>query len=96
LQITGGDGMRVCAMKTGWKVIEPEEIERLIRKAMAVDTIEVNDLTGTRDHYQVIVASKDFAGKLPLMHHRMVNDALSVHLKSGAIHALQLKTKVAN
>ena len=74
-------------------MIEPSEIERLIRAAIEVESLQVNDLTGTRDHYQVVVVSPDFNGKLPLMHHRMINDALSEHLKSGAIHALQLKTK---
>lgn len=73
-------------------MIEPSEIERLIREAIPDAEVDVNDLTGTRDHYSVTVVSEAFDGKLLIKRHRMVNAALEEPLRNGALHALQLET----
>lgn len=72
--------------------MEPSKIEELIVEALGEAHVEVVDLTGTRDHFSVLVVSPAFEGTLPLKQHRMVNAALREHIDSGVIHALQLKT----
>lgn len=72
-------------------MIEPHEIEVKIKAAMADAQIEVIDLTGSRDHYKVVVVSAAFEGKLPIKRHRMIYDALREEMK-GPIHALTLET----
>lgn len=72
-------------------MIEPHEIEVKIKAAMADAQIEVIDLTGSRDHYKLVVVSAAFEGKLPIKRHRMIYDALREEMK-GPIHALTLET----
>ncbi len=72
--------------------MEPSEIVRKIEEALGEAEVLITDLTGTRDHYSVVVVSPAFEGKLPLKQHRMVNAALAEELASGELHALQLKT----
>jgi len=43
-----------------------------------------------------IVVSDDFKGKSILERHRIVNDALAEDLKSGLIHAIQIRTWTAD
>lgn len=55
--------------------------------------LDVEDRTGTGDHFQVTVVSSAFDG-LPLLdQHRRVNDALAAPLSDGSIHELRIKTK---
>jgi stress-induced morphogen len=55
--------------------------------------LDVEDRTGTGDHFQVVVASREFDGISLLEQHRRVNDALAVPLRDGSIHELRIKTK---
>lgn len=73
-------------------MIEPTDVERMIKDGISDARVIVTDLTGTRDHYSVVVVSSEFEGKLPLKQHRMVNATLAEPLASGELHALQLKT----
>lgn len=73
-------------------MIEPHEVERMIKESISDARVLVTDLTGTRDHYSVIVVSAEFEGKFPIKQHRMVNAALAEPLGTGELHALQLKT----
>ena len=55
--------------------------------------LDVEDRTGTGDHFQVTVASARFDG-LPLIEqHRLVYDALEAPLADGTIHELRIRTK---
>jgi stress-induced morphogen len=54
--------------------------------------VEVTDLTGTQDHFQALVVTRDFQGKSRVDQHKMVYAALG-ELMSGAIHALALTTR---
>lgn len=56
-------------------------------------TLDVEDRTGTGDHFQVTVVSSDFDGLSLLDQHRRVNDALAAPLGDGSIHELRIKTK---
>ena len=55
--------------------------------------LDVEDRTGTGDHFQVTVVSGDFDGLSLLDQHRRVNDALATPLGDGSIHELRIKTK---
>jgi stress-induced morphogen len=57
--------------------------------------LDVEDRTGTGDHFQVTVASPRFAGLSLLEQHRLVNEALAAPLADGTIHELRIKTKGA-
>lgn len=54
--------------------------------------VEVEDLTGTGDHFSAKVVSAAFAGKTMIQQHRLVYAALG-ELMRGPIHALQLDTR---
>lgn len=72
-------------------MIAPDEIRRRIEEALPGAQVEVNDMTGGGDHYDVVVVSEQFEGKLPIARHRMVYAPLNDVL-GGALHALALKT----
>ncbi len=55
--------------------------------------LDVEDRTGTGDHFQVIVTSARFAGLSLVEQHRLVYDALAAPLADGTIHELRIKTK---
>ena len=46
-------------------MIEPAEVERLLKARFGDAQLELIDLTGTQDHYQARVVSRAFAGKKP-------------------------------
>lgn len=63
-----------------------------IRATIPDAHVELQDLTGTEDHWKATVVSEAFRGKSPIQRHRMVFDALAEEMK-GAIHALALETR---
>lgn len=66
-----------------------DDIQRLIQQGLPEARVEVRGDDGV--HFEAVVVSPAFAGKLPLARHRMVYATLG-GLMGGAIHALQLKT----
>ncbi len=54
--------------------------------------VELRDLTGTGDHWQVTVVSSAFQGKSMLDQHRLVKSVFEADIASGAVHAFSLKT----
>jgi len=72
-------------------MMSPEEVQQKIAQAIPDSTVEVQDMTGTRDHFQVLVISPQFTGKTMVEQHQMVYRALGEWMKE-AIHALALKT----
>jgi len=73
-------------------LIEPREIEVLIRRALPDAQVRVKSLRETQDHFEVEVVSAAFAGKGLVDRHRMIYAALAEELK-GPIHALSLRTR---
>ncbi|MFB2833355.1 BolA family protein [Floridanema evergladense] len=73
-------------------MISPEEVKEMIEAELPDAQVEVQDLTGTRDHYEVSVVSSSFAGKGLVQQHQMVYGALKQAMSTEAIHALALKT----
>jgi stress-induced morphogen len=72
-------------------MMSPEQIQSLIRQALPDSEVEVQDLTGTQDHFQALVISPAFLGKSMVEQHQMVYRALGENMKQ-AIHALSLQT----
>ena len=72
--------------------MSPEQLKSVIEKLAPGTRAEVTDLTGTQDHYQAIVISPVFVGKMRIEQHRIVFDLLKKEIDSGAVHALTLKT----
>ena len=54
--------------------------------------VEVKDLTGTHDHYQVVVVSPVFQGKMMVEQHKLVMGILKAEIDSNEVHALSMKT----
>jgi stress-induced morphogen len=73
-------------------MITSEEIKQIVGKAIPVQLIEIQDLTGGGDHWQLIIVSPAFEGKGLVEQHRMVNEALKDQMADQSIHALALKT----
>jgi stress-induced morphogen len=73
-------------------MIEPHVLEERIRQSIAdVQHLHVQDLTGTRDHYEATVVSPAFEGLTRIEQHQLVYRALG-ELMDGPVHALALKT----
>jgi acid stress-induced BolA-like protein IbaG/YrbA len=66
-----------------------DTIRRLIEQGLPGARAQVQGEDGV--HFEAIVVSPQFAGKLPLARHRMVYATLGERM-GGEIHALQLKT----
>lgn len=73
-------------------MVEANEIEAILRAAFPdASVLELEDLTGTKDHYQLIIVSAGFEGLSRIKQHQAVYRALS-ELMKGPIHALALHT----
>lgn len=72
-------------------MLEPERLQALVQAQLPDAELELEDLTGTRDHYRLTVVSAHFAGLTPLQRHRLVYKALQQHV-GAEIHALSLST----
>jgi len=64
-------------------------VKALIEKGMPDAQVDVVGPDGV--HFEAVVVSAQFQGKLPLARHRMVYATLGDKM-GGEIHALQLKT----
>jgi acid stress-induced BolA-like protein IbaG/YrbA len=69
--------------------MDTSTVQDLIRKGLPDAKVEVSGADGV--HFEALVVSPSFAGKLPLARHRMVYATLG-DLMGGAIHALSLRT----
>lgn len=72
----------------------PEQIQARLAHAYPDGRIEVVDLTGTQDHYQVAVTSAAFHGLTRVQQQRLVMDVFKDELKTGEVHALAIRTSV--
>lgn len=76
-------------------MIANEALTDLIRAQLPDAEVGVHDRTGTMDHFNVTVRSKAFNGKTLIEQHQLVYGALKAALKDGRVHAVELKTIVA-
>ncbi len=74
----------------------PQEVKARLLQAYPEGAVEVIDLTGTHDHYQVKIESKVFVGLSRIQRQRHVMAVFDAELKSGEVHALTISTEVKN
>jgi len=74
-------------------LIDPAEVKEMILASLPDAEVEVTDMRGTGDHFEIRVVSKVFAGKSLIDQHKMVFGALEKEMDQR-IHAVQLKTQV--
>lgn len=73
-------------------MIEQVEVEARLKSAFPnAQLIKVEDMTGTKDHYQATIVDAVFASMTHLERHRSVYRALGDWM-AGPIHALALET----
>ncbi len=70
----------------------PDQIKSRIETLGPGTQAYVMDLTGTQDHYQAVVVSDTFKGKMMIEQHRLVMGLLQTEIDSGEVHALTMKT----
>lgn len=70
----------------------PEQLKKRIEQLGPNTQVEVKDLTGTQDHYQVTVISPAFEGKLMVEQHKMIMGILKAEIDTEEVHALSMKT----
>jgi stress-induced morphogen len=75
-------------------MIDPQLLQATLEVAFPASQVEVFDKTGASDHFIVYICSELFVGKNPLARHRAVNDAVAELIKSGQLHAIEIKTDV--
>jgi stress-induced morphogen len=74
--------------------MEADAIRTILEQAFqGAGVIDVEDRTGTGDHFQVTVVSPEFDGLSLIDQHRRVNDALALPLGDGSIHELRIRTR---
>ena len=69
--------------------MSPDAIRAKIVAVLPDAVVELEDLTGTADHWKVTIVSAAFAGQSPIARHRIINAALAEELR-GPIHALSM------
>jgi stress-induced morphogen len=73
-------------------MINPDELQQMIRAGFPDAEVQVQDLTGGGDHYQVTVVSAAFTGLSLVQQHRLVYSMVNDAMATDRIHAFALKT----
>ena len=73
-------------------MVSQEELTKKIKDSFPDAEVKANDLTGGGDHWQVTIASKQFAGLSMIEQHQLVYKSLGDWVKKD-IHALTLNTE---
>ena len=73
-------------------MVSPQQVEAMIKAEIPDAQVQVQDLTGGGDHYQVTVVSSVFEGKGLVKQHQIVYGAVQQAMSTEAIHALAVKT----
>ena len=71
--------------------MQEEELKQVLEKSFPESMIQVMDLSGQGDHFDLRISSVKFSGKSLMEQHRMVYDALG-DLMKGPIHAVKINT----
>lgn len=74
--------------------MSPDALKQRLSQAYPNETVEVFDLTGTQDHYEVYVESEKFKGLNRVQQHQAVMAVFAPELKTGEVHALSIRTKI--
>ena len=72
----------------------PQQMKDRLKENYPDGVVEVFDLTGTENHYEVLVESSSFRGLTRVQQHQKVMSCFGPELKTGEVHALSIKTKI--
>lgn len=75
-------------------MIDDASMTALIRATLPDAEVHIWDMTGTMDHFEVLVRSNAFADMSPLDRHRAVERAVKPAREDGRIHALAIRTEL--
>ena len=67
-------------------------VKEILTTALTGAVVDVQDMTGTRDHFEIFISAPQFQGKKIFEQHRMVMGLLKDVL-AGPVHAVKLNTK---
>lgn len=70
-----------------------EMMKQRLMAAYPDGAVDVTDLTGTQDHWEVYVESQKFHGQTRIQQHQAVMSVFQPELKTGEVHALSIRTK---
>lgn len=73
--------------------MSPEQMRERLHQFFPGSQVEVTDLTGGGDHYEVFVQSQVFSGLTRIEQHQKVMAAFQQELKTGEVHALSIRTQ---
>ena len=73
-------------------MIEANEIVGMIRDSIPGAEVRVEDMTGERDHFNILVVSAAFEKMMLIEQHRMIQKPIQAAMDDGRIHAVQIKT----
>ena len=73
-------------------MISPDEVKTMLEPAFPGGRIEVSDMTGSMDHFDIEIISPAFEGLTLIKQHRLVQQPLQAALADGRIHAIAIKT----
>jgi stress-induced morphogen len=74
--------------------MSPIQMKERLTQHFPNSEIEVFDLTGGGNHYEVNISSSVFKGLSRIEQHQSVMKAFSSELSTGEVHALSIKTKI--
>ena len=83
---------RSVNLTEGARMISPDQVQWMVKAGLPDAQVQIQDLTGGGDHYQVTVISSQFEGRSLVQQHQLVYSAVRQAMSSEAIHALSLKT----
>jgi len=69
-----------------------KQVQSILSESLNAIHVDVLDMTGTSNHFDVTVVSAAFEGKSLIQQHQMVYGALGDAM-AGAVHALKLQTR---
>ena len=69
-------------------MVTPQNVQDWIQAGLACEYIKV---AGDGQHFEAVIVSSEFAGKLPVARHQRVFQVLGVRMHAQ-IHALSMKT----
>lgn len=73
-------------------MIETQNLREFLESRFPAARIQVHDMTGTQDHFEIEVVSAVFEGQETIERHRRVHEALAP-LMDNAVHAVRLRTR---
>ena len=73
--------------------MQSDEVKQCFLKKYPDAKVEVVDLTGTNNHYRIIISSGQLQNMPRVAAHRSVMGVFDEQLKSGEIHALTIDFK---